>query len=216
MFRILLLGIFGGGMLAYFGVQECRVGWGTSSQPESVSLAELEAGKRPANNHLLIQEHLAVFPQTVYSYSRGKYESGPPGPNSSVNYCYYPIISSEHVFTKQLKQMAEAVARGQEVEPNPLADFTVLVKTKRFSTIGAIPEQFSLEDQVQGLVVNQIASLKDDEKNLITSQFPAVNIDKVLILDDGRRPSVLIGLAMLLGGLVLSGGSVAGLFMKQG
>lgn len=112
--------------------------------------------------------------------------------------------------------MAEAVARGQEVEPNPLADFTVLVKTKRFSTIGAIPEQFSLEDQVQGLVVNQIASLKDDEKNLITSQFPAVNIDKVLILDDGRRPSVLIGLAMLLGGLVLSGGSVAGLFMKQG
>lgn len=63
MFRILLLGIFGGGMLAYFGVQECRVGWGTSSQPESVSLAELEAGKRPANNHLLIQEHLAVFPK---------------------------------------------------------------------------------------------------------------------------------------------------------
>lgn len=109
MFRILLLGIFGGGMLAYFGVQECRVGWGTSSQPESVSLAELEAGKRPANNHLLIQEHLAVFPQTVYSYSRGKYESGPPGPNSSVNYCYYPIISSEHVFTKQLKDRKSVV-----------------------------------------------------------------------------------------------------------
>lgn len=60
MFRIKLAMIVGGGFIAFMGYEQFKVSSGTTAEPVSVSLADLEAGKIPDNAHLNIGEHIAL------------------------------------------------------------------------------------------------------------------------------------------------------------
>src|SRR6185436_5844489 len=62
-----------GGMLSFFGIQEWRVSRGTTPEPIAVTLADVEAGKAPANCHWNIGEHVAIYNAGVYSYKQSKY-----------------------------------------------------------------------------------------------------------------------------------------------
>lgn len=206
MSRIRLALIVIGGMVAFFGLQEFRVSRGTSTEPVSIELAELESGKPLPNNHLQIGPHVALYPATVYMYRQGKYSSAEPTTSTSVNYCFYPIISKEHpVFT--------AVEQGQEPGVTNLA---VLVKTKRFPTIGSITSETHEEAGVQGLVINEIDALDNDEKKLIQESFPQVDVDKLWILEQDRKPATLAkSLGMLFGGVVLALGGIGWILFER-
>lgn len=66
MFRIKLAMLVGGGVLAFVGFQEFRVSQGTTTEPQKVSLADLESGTIPDNAHLEIGEHIAHYGASVY------------------------------------------------------------------------------------------------------------------------------------------------------
>jgi len=83
--------------------------------------------------------------------------------------------------------------------------FRVLVKTKRFKTESSIPNGISSDDSLKGLVINLIRSMDAEEKKLIKQSFPKVNIDDVIILEDGREPaSMMVSLGMIGGGILLA------------
>ena len=218
MFRLKVIVIIGGIAMLFFGFQEFRLSRGTSSEPQSVNLAEIEAGQIPDNAHVTVGEHTAIYPAAVYSYSQSKYDTSEPTASTSVSYCYYPIISDSHPFIVSLGKLREKYASLQAVPEHEFPrvdDFSVLVKTSRFKTVGSIPEEWTDESDVTGLVINRVASLRSKEKKLIHESFPNVNLDTVLILQEGRKPSsALASLGLMFGGIVLS--SAAGAWMYLG
>jgi hypothetical protein len=217
MARIAVLLIVGGGFLSFMGGQEFLVGHGASSEPVAVELARLEAGEAPPNNHLLVGEHVALYPACVYSYQTKKRAAGDPAPSAKVNYCFYPIISGEHEFIRALGELDEKYHGLDNVPANipgpEIRQFAILVKTRQFKTIGAIPGDINTAPSVQGLVINQIDSLDGEEARLIKESFPNLDVDKVLILEEGRRPASLFkSLGMMAGGVALALGGLGLLF----
>jgi hypothetical protein len=205
-----------GGMLAFFGVQEWRVSTGTTEEPIAVDLAEVESGQQPANAHWNLGEHVAVYTGGVYEVSQSKYDTGQPGPDAKVNYYYYPVMSVQHPFMQQLKSLAEKYGSTEaipEEEAPPLNDFAVLVKTKQFKTLGAIPDSWDVVPNLEGLVINQISSLSGEEVQLFQESFPGLNTDKLLLLEADRHPaSTAKSVGMISGGSIVALAGVAWMF----
>ncbi|MGY8769783.1 MAG: hypothetical protein ACKVH8_15295 [Pirellulales bacterium] len=204
MFRIKIILIIAGGGLGFWGFQEYRVGSTATQEPQDVSLADIESGNIPDNTHLKIGEHAALYPGSVYTYEEESPGGGAPSNSAKVQYSYYPIISLEHDFMQQLAALAEV--EDIENAPDPTLDgLAVLVRTNNFKTIGAIPESIEIEESVQGLVINRISSLDEEEKDLLRQSFDTIDFDTVLILSDSRKPSsTLVTVMMMLGGVALS------------
>ncbi len=207
--RIRLALIVIGCLLVFIGFREFRVSGGTTAKPAAVDLAALERDEATDNNHVQIGEHVAVYGTAVYEYEESRFAAGEPGPDTKVNHCYYPIISPEHPFIEALNKLVEEHGGldnlPDEVSFPEIADFAVLVKTRRFKTVGAIPGGLADEASVQGLVINRIASLGDEEEKLVKESFPSINLETVLILEEGRKPASLgKSLGMLFGGLALA------------
>ncbi|MBT7298351.1 MAG: hypothetical protein HN849_02500 [Victivallales bacterium] len=205
--RLQLLLIIGGGVLAFFGFQEYRVGAGAAAQPVAVELAELEAGEELPNVHAKIGEHLCLYSAAVYRCNVGKGE-GQPGPDSKIDYMYFPIISTTHAWFSDANAVlaqhggnAAAVPEKGWPEVKPLA---VLVKSKdRFGTVGEIPDEWVVRKEVSGLVVNRIKKLSGEERDLIQRSFPSADLDKILILADGRSPRSGAATMGIIGGGIL-------------
>lgn len=86
-----------------------------------------------------------------------------------------------------------------------LNSFSVIVKAKHFKTVGSIPDGLKGEDSLEGLVINQVESLDKEEKNLIRSSFPGADLEHVVIIQAGRKPTPLIkSLGMVGGGVLLA------------
>ena len=218
MFRIMLALLIGGCVLAFFGIQEYRVSMGTSAEPELVDLHALETGAEISNNHVKVGEHVAVFGACVYEYEESSL--GGMNDSSKVTHLYYPIISDEHDFFQAINRLAEKYGDpfdAPDAEWPDIDEFAVLVKTKRFSTIGSIPDGLQDEGEVQGLVVNRISSLDSEEKQLVNQSFPRLDLNKVLILEQDRHPASLAkSLGMIAGGMVMVLISIGSFFIGRG
>lgn len=208
LFRLKIIATVLGGMLAFFGFQEFRVSRGTSVEPVAVELSTLEEGTAPPNNHIKIGDHVAIYAGSVYEYSQDKSDKGPPRPSSKVTHAYYPIISESHPYFDRLNDLSEkhgGEANIPDAEYPTIDDFTVLVKTMEFKTIGAIPDGLTLEESVQGLIVNQIDGLDKEEKKLVRESFPKTDVENVIMIQAGRKPASLgKSLGMLGGGSLLA------------
>jgi hypothetical protein len=154
----------------------------------AVDLAKLESGEAVPNNHVLIGEHVALYPACVYEYEQR--DSGDPNNNTKVTHLFYPIISKSHPAMSESSDGVES--------------FAVMVKTEQFPTIGSIPDVPAPVGSIQGLIINDIDGLDSEEKDLVRSSFPNVNFDKLLVLEVGRQPASLFkSLGMSFGGAVI-------------
>ncbi len=208
MWKIKLGLIVAGIVVAFIGYEEFKVSQGTTKEPMEIQLSSLEQGESVKNNHLKITEHWALFPFSVYEYKQDRGETGDPKPTAKVNHTYYPIISNDHPYLIRLDELAEEYDDLDEVpdeEWPTIGDLAVLVKSEQFATIADIPYDWEFKSELQGLVINRIKSLEKEESRLIQSSFPTVDLDKVLLLEVGRKPSSsLKSLGMVLGGGILS------------
>ncbi|MCA9234065.1 MAG: hypothetical protein KDA44_01245 [Planctomycetales bacterium] len=218
MFRLKIAMVVLGGMLAWFGIKEFRVSNGTTDEPVDVALAEVEAGTVPENNHWRLGEHVALYNACVYEYEEERGGGGDPGPGAKVNYCYYPVLSYDHPVMVQLAKLTQEngdIDNVPDAELPSLEDFAVLVKSKKFKTVGAIPNDWGSVDSLQGLVINTIGSLGSEEAEMFRESFPGLDTDKLVILEEGRTPaSGLKSGGMIGGGLLVA--IAGGLWMLAG
>lgn len=206
--RFILVLIVVGGVLGFEGIKELVLSEGTTSEPQDVEIKDLERGNIPFNNHVRVGKHVAVYPAAVFQYEQSSWFSGEPDRSTKVNYCYYPIVSTSHPLLRRLERLKRQYRGLENVPENvPLTDsrnIAMLVKTRRFKTIGAIPFTIETTAEVHGVVTNKVSSLGGDEAKLIKESFPNLDLDRVLILDVGRTPtSLAASLGMICGGGVL-------------
>jgi hypothetical protein len=192
MFRLKLILIIIGATLIFKGYEEFKVSQKTSDVASEVELADLEKSGALENNYVTIGEHWAVFPACIYEYKTSKYDSKEPNNSTKVTSTYYPIISNAHPYIVTTDALALQYGGYDKIPDEKRPDFkqfAILVKTNKYKTIGAIPEDWLEQNQVTGLVVNEVDPLESDEMNLLRENFPRLNFDKVLILEQDRVPS---------------------------
>src|SRR5262249_13381305 len=152
----------------------------------------------------------------VYSVQTDKYSSAAPTDSSTVNYCYYPVISINNPFNKQVEELMAKFHGHVPAESVPqVTKCAVLIKTKQFKTKGAIPGGIADEDSLQGLVITSIESLGSEEKKLLKEGMSGIDLDKVVIIEDGRKPSsAMLSVGMMAGGVLLIGGGIGTWLVK--
>lgn len=222
-FKIKLLLIFAGGMLCFWGYQDYAVSSKASTPAEKVELSQLESQLKSstelANNFIRIGGHWAIFPASIYQYQVDGVDADNPSRDATVNYTYYPIISKNHPYLVQTDELFERYQDEASIPEDQwpqLDQFAVLVKTKRYKMIGTIPQEWKDAEFMQGVVINRIESLSSEEEELLRQSFPHIDLEKVLIVEEGREPSsILKAIGFLLGGLVLILVGLAWLFKKS-
>jgi hypothetical protein len=184
--RLILAALIGGGVLMYFAYQEWRVGSGAASAPEDIKLADLIARGPTGNPYVRVSDF-----DTGNNFV---YQEGNAGG------------SWETVWVP-----AAAIAPGAATD-QPEADIKnpqVIIKSKHVHSESELAPLLQ-RPTLDGLVTNRIESLGSEEKKQLTSQYPGVDFDKCLILDEGRKPSGLTSVALMGGGgLILFLGSGA-------
>lgn len=205
--------VFFGVLLSYMAFEEWKVNRDVAgTQPTPVALRQLETGERPRTGFLELGPHWRLYGLAVYSF-RAEEGQTEAGGSEKVEHAYYPIVSDEHPYVKGFPRggsEGKAVSSGED-SPD---DFAVLVRTERFDTVNDIPKAFQQSPSMRGMVVGSIVSLSEDEKKLISESFPAADMSRLMIFEEGRLPTpkegiqtiFMIGLGLfLLGGLGLYG-----------
>jgi hypothetical protein len=203
--RVALLLLVISAVVFYLGYQEYSVSKGATEQPEDVDLAKLEAGEKPAQNHIRIGKHLRLYDELIYVYSsRDKNKSDP-----SLTDCFYPIISPAH---PDLVKLLANDGKDVKDDPAPIKNFAVLVKTNQFHRLADVPRKDPVQDSLQGMVVNDIKELSAQETKLIKESFPTMDTSKIIILEQGRTPTSHLQSFGMMGGAALVALVVIGLF----
>lgn len=210
--KLFLVLIVLGGIFVFEGYKEYNLSKKSSEVPKEVELATLENGEHLDNYHVKIGPHWRIYSGSVFTYEPTSIVDSEQKPENKVTHVYYPIISNEHPFFPQMGKLAEKHGSFDAIpdEEIPDIEFTVLVITNEFNTIGDIPEDWIDSPSIQGLVINEVSGGPDDEeRELIKSSFPNIDFDKVLILDEGRTPTSSDNAKLMMGGGVAL--SLAGL-----
>lgn len=151
------------------------------SKPDQASRArlEIESGAADTSNaHIKVGSHFPVYFELIYYGEEN---------TDKIQYVYYPILSAEHPFVQGLATLYEKYIPEEKIPQ--VGEFSVLVKSKRYSNTSELPEGFDEAESVQGLVINKISNLKDEELDLLRQSFPSLNPEKILVLEEGRKPA---------------------------
>lgn len=217
-FRIKLAVLFGGAALAWMGYQEFVLSQGASTEPTVVDLHDLENGASIDNPHLAIGPHWVVSDGCIFEYESDDFLYSGYQNDTRLNYAYFPIISEQHPYNVAIDALAQKYGSYEAIpdeEWPPFGNFRVLVKTRQYDTYGDLPDYWLDNPSVTGLVINRISQLDEEEAALILAGFPDLDLEQVLILEEGRSPrGPLTGLGMIGGGVLLFGGGARWLFHR--
>ena len=194
---LILMGI--GGCMVYYGFLENRLSGDASVEPVEVSLADLEAGEPLPDAHIKIGLHHRMYAISVYEHEDDG--SGRLRSDTTVYWTYYPIISHDHPYIRSLVELEEEYGSLDKIpdrEWPPLGEVAVVVKSELFSTYGEIPRERRYTEAIEGMVINEIESLGEEEKKLLSDGFPKMDFDKILILEEYRRPISTAGVVAII------------------
>ena len=210
MWRIIIAVMIGGGALCFFGYQEYSVSAGTSSKALNVELLDIESGKAPDNNYIRLGPHYRVYAAAVYEYEANN-DNEQVTEYTKVTQVYYPVYSVGSPFGRQMDVLIKKYGSYDKFpdelpadEYLPTDNLSMIVKTDKYHRVGRLPTGMPRFEGIKGLVINEIESLGSEEKRLIESGFGEIDFSKILILEQGRKPtSTALSLAMMGGGALL-------------
>jgi hypothetical protein len=206
LFRLIL--IVGGAIAAFYGHSEYRLQEKASADPVQTDLAELEMGHPLPNIHVELGAHWKLLDEIIYAYEVKK-DQDPESPDVRVRYAYYPLISDGHPHSQAYDRLFEKYgleASVPESEYPVLQEFAVVVRTEEYKTVGAIPSDGFWEpgEQLVGLVVNDVRKFDAEERALLQTSYPKLSLDRLLIVEEGRKPESLANcLLWMAGGIAL-------------
>ncbi len=191
--KIVFLFFIVGCILSYIGYREYLVSQGAKPDPETIDLAKIEEGRTGLkNNYVRIGRHWRGWPHTIFAYkSIGHYYTKEADQKKSAIYALHPVISENHPHAASIRKDRGGRHGSGEAPgsaPAAILSFAILIKTEKHLKAGEIPSRWELREETEGLIVNRIKKLSLEESHLIKSQFPHIDPDNLLILEENRRP----------------------------
>jgi hypothetical protein len=177
-----------GGVLIFFGIQETRLSSMAKDEPTQMTLQELIDNGSPDNIYLTLTDVNCILNEIVL-YS----DEGPGGRITKVDRAWIP-----------------ATTPG-----GGMGDVKLIIKCTKASTENEVAGVAS-QNTFTGMIINQIDSINKAERDLLTENMAAANLDAAYIFHERRTPSGT-GLVILfyVGGLILLGGGLFWIFLVQ-
>lgn len=205
-FWLVIIGLFA----SFYGWREWSVSGHATKTPLPIELSAIEAGERPTNNHLLIGDHLRLYEYSLIYGSLNR---------DDVDSTLYPIISMEHPFIQKMEEyFSKKETPGFEnLLPPEIEQFVVLVQTDKYKKEREIPRGFITQPRLQGLVISSVRSLRVDEKRLIEEEFPNLDFDKLIVIEDEAKvtPAWLHWLCLGFGAFSISTATIVYLMQRS-
>ncbi len=190
--------IIGGVFLGAYGVKEIILASHASDTPQALTCEQLGTSGYGANANVRLTD-FKVFPVCVYEYDKSKPDEWTTA--------WVPLLSPKVIADLKRKRLKTDADKLAAVVDN----IHVFLKTHTVKSEGDM-EAVNNRGELNGLVVNSIESMSAKDKELLHGQFPTLNPDSCMILEEGRTASGGLGFAGLGGGLLLCLGGLAFMF----
>ena len=199
--RLLLL--FGGLGLILLGVRGCQLAGMAQDEPQTLTCAELGTAGPGDNVHVrmrefLLLEHAFVVKERFNTWAE----------------VWVPAVPAGGAYHQAA--VAAAEQGGDDAPMPPLRELHVIVKLTDVETDEDLSAKGKL-DALQGLVINEVDPLEDDQIEVLEQSYPGIEFSKCWVLEAGREPqgigstllfvgggalAILVGLASLIGRLI--------------
>lgn len=181
-----LLCLSAGTALLWITLQEHRLSRLSASGPVPLSLSDLEKGLELTNPWVILDDHLALYPYSLYQQENpaGKAQSRTEKRLDSV---YYPVLSLEHPYVLAWKKLVEA-GRSEQIPDHDypvLLYFRVLVRTSRYSSLSELPSDWAREKPIRGLLSPR---LDPEIVQYVRENWPDMDPTDILVLEQDRVP----------------------------
>ncbi len=197
-----------GAIITFLAYQQMLISQKARADATEMRLEDVETGKQVDNLHIKIGEHFAMYPTAIISYERtGRAHQKYLEEHTRLEDVHYPILSNSHPFIQKLIYLSDKYGDLDKVPDGLIGrpeNFSVLVKTKRIKRARDMPDCVLIENNLRGVIVNPIKGPSRKTKRLFKERYPKVDFDKVLLLEEGRKPwPLMLCYACLLVGICL-------------
>lgn len=182
MWRIGILLLIASFFLLGFAWMERNLAVGASTTPEEISLKDLIARGPEGNPNIILKDYELG---DNYVYDKEKY-------SKSWKKVWVPVMA--------VTDPEHADPPGRHAAVKNVQAILVSTRVKNESELVDRLDQ----ERLPGMVTNRIDSLGYQEKELLSKSYPNANLDKCLIIEEGREPAGSGKLVALGGGGILS------------
>ncbi len=171
---------------------EIKVTSEIGASPELIEQKELENGLTPSSKHIQIDQHLRLYPASVFIYTDYTFGlTGGPRDSTGIEYILYPVVSPEHSIIYEINEGIEKIKRGEISEHDPITStgsFTVLVKSTKFKHLKEIPLSNKKAEDLTGYLSFKFKNLEIKAKELVLECFPRLDTENLIIIEEDRAP----------------------------
>jgi hypothetical protein len=189
MFRFTLVLVALGAAGLFIGWQEWKLAGHAKPEPQAISAADLIAKGPGENAHIALTDYLDLS----YSYvveQKGK----------SWRRVWVPIVERDGEFHEKLKNLDPNTALKKLPAPSNVRIIAISNKARNDEDLARIFEAPALT----GIIVNDIESLGNKETEILTQSFPGTKFSNVYLIQIGRTPMPVGGIAAIFGGSAVS------------
>ena len=194
-----LLGALGGLLLFFRGTFALVAALEAPAEPMPVTIAELEAGTRPASPYVELGPHLALLHAAV-PLERGS--------QREFEGALYPVVSADHELARAWRDLDERFSSPEEVPEAslpPIRYVNVFVLRRDFVDRAAIPRGYAESSPVRGMAVEG-TTLAGPELAALYDLMYGTGPTEVVVIEAGKEPEGgFDGFVTLLVGGVLFG-----------
>lgn len=178
--RLLLLMIGIGCVLLYSAFQEQRLNSGAKAEAQELSCAALCTNGPGENTHVRMTDFLlcdfAYVTKTKTKRGRTRWVSS-----------WIPAVPLGGEYHRTLQTFLNDTLATAGNIPHP-TDIRVLIKDTQSESAEDV-SRLAAQDNLQGMIINDVSSLSSGEKNLLQESYPGIDFDKCWILQPGRTPT---------------------------
>ncbi len=188
-FKFALIAI--GGVLAFLGYKEMSLSSQAKPEAQTLSVDELAASGYGENAHVELKDFILCGWSFVYREGSG---------GEAYNTVWIPIVSMND---PEVVEVAMQMENDSSIETPAINSAPVIFKSSHIPDDDAMM-RVADQQTVQGLIVNEIASISGEERKLLKEAYPNLDIDSAYILEHNRKPKGAGGtFGMMAGGGVL-------------
>lgn len=195
--RLKLIVIIIGAVLVYGGFEERQLAAVAAPEPQTLSLAELEANGPGDNAHIVLTDFLLLEQTYVYTEKKGKWKD-----------VWIPAAPIGGEYQQQVMALFDEDGELREGATLPAPKGIKVIAKLPKARSGADVSRFAEAETMQGMVVNEVDSLGSDEEKLLRESYPDIDFKECWIFEEGRSPTSAGGVAAQIGvglGLVALG-----------